>query len=83
MAARESQMSTFSFLELQHLNLSLCRQVTDAGISDLASKNPSIETLKMNFCNKITDSGIIELVKHLSRLKHLELRVYVTLYQAS
>ncbi|KDR10598.1 F-box/LRR-repeat protein 2 [Zootermopsis nevadensis] len=27
----------------------------------------------MNCCHRITDSGIIELVKHLSRLKHLEL----------
>ncbi|XP_021932651.1 F-box/LRR-repeat protein 2-like [Zootermopsis nevadensis] len=37
----------------------------------------------MNFCNKITDSGIIELVKHLSRLKHLELRGCSKLTDAS
>ncbi|KDR09426.1 F-box/LRR-repeat protein 14-like [Zootermopsis nevadensis] len=73
----------FSFLELRHLNLSLCQQVTDTGISDLASKNPSIETLIMIKCHNITDSGMIKFVTNLSRLKHLELQGCSQLTDAS
>ncbi|GFG36551.1 hypothetical protein Cfor_06173 [Coptotermes formosanus] len=64
----------FSFLELRYLNLSHCQQVTHVGISELASKNPSIETLIMSNCHNITDDGVINFVTHLSRLKHLDLQ---------
>ncbi|XP_069681889.1 uncharacterized protein [Periplaneta americana] len=66
----------FSFLELRHLNLSLCQQVTHSGISDLASKNPSIETLIMSNCHNITDDGVVNFVKCLPRLKHLDLQMF-------
>jgi hypothetical protein len=61
-------ISTFTF----------CPQVTHVGISELASKNPSIETLIMSNCHNITDDGVINFVTHLSRLKHLDLQVHVT-----
>ncbi|XP_033610379.1 F-box/LRR-repeat protein 2 isoform X2 [Cryptotermes secundus] len=64
----------FNFLELRHLDLSRCQQVTHIGISELASKNPSIETLIMSYCHNISDDGVINTVKHLSRLKRLELQ---------
>lgn len=73
----------FNFLELRHLNLSLCQQVTHIGISELASKNPSIETLIMNNCHNISDDGMINTVKHLSRLKHLEVQGCSQLSDAS
>lgn len=64
----------FSFLELRYLNLSHCQQVTHVGISELASKSPSIETLIMSNCHNITDDGVINSVKQWSRLKRLELQ---------
>lgn len=69
-----SLMYAFRFLELRHLNLSLCQQITHIGISDLAANNPSIETLKMSNCHNITDDGVVCFVKGLSRLKHLDLQ---------
>jgi hypothetical protein len=47
---------------------------------ELAAKNPSIETLIMSNCHNISDDGVISAVKHLSRLKHLELEVSVTFW---
>jgi hypothetical protein len=76
-------MSSFFFNKplknLLQFNATFSFQVTHTGISDLASKNPSIETLIMSNCHNITDDGVISCVKHLARLKHLELQVYVTL----
>jgi hypothetical protein len=57
------------------MHFTLCFQVTHKGISELAAKNPSIETLIMSNCYNISDYGVINAVKHLSRLKHLELEV--------
>ncbi|PSN39503.1 hypothetical protein C0J52_17783 [Blattella germanica] len=65
----------FRFLELRHLNLSLCQQVTHVGISDLAVNNPSIETLIMSNCHNLSDEGVVSFVGRLSRLKHLDLQV--------
>jgi len=60
------------------VHFTFCSQVTHVGISELASKSPSIETLIMSNCHNITDDGVINSVKQWSRLKHLELQVCVT-----
>nr|CAD7206920.1 unnamed protein product [Timema douglasi] len=45
------------------------------GLSFLAARNPSIETLIMSQCYNVTDNGIISVSKFLSRLKHLEVQI--------
>jgi hypothetical protein len=76
------ELAFINFATIQYyfclVHFILCFQVTHIGISELASKNPSIETLIMSNCHNISDDGVINTVKHLSRLKHLELQVSVT-----
>nr|CAD7606858.1 unnamed protein product [Timema genevievae] len=51
-----------------------CVQISFIGLSFLAARNPSIETLIMSQCYNVTDNGIISVSKFLSRLKHLEVQ---------
>nr|CAD7433376.1 unnamed protein product [Timema monikensis] len=70
-----SMKHAFFFRELQYLNLSQCQQISFIGLSFLAARNPSIETLIMSQCYNVTDNGIISVSKFLSRLKHLEVQI--------
>ncbi|MFN3246618.1 MAG: leucine-rich repeat domain-containing protein, partial [Leptonema sp. (in: bacteria)] len=46
---------------LQHLDLSWCKNITDAGLIQLAQHIPSLQHLNLFRCHNITDAGLTAL----------------------
>uniref|UniRef100_T1IZ88 F-box/LRR-repeat protein 15-like leucin rich repeat domain-containing protein n=1 Tax=Strigamia maritima TaxID=126957 RepID=T1IZ88_STRMM len=62
------------FLELQSLNLSLCKELSDEGIISLGEANPSIEKVQLSQCYRLTDLGLSSAIAHWHRLKFLDVQ---------
>uniref|UniRef100_T1J4F5 Uncharacterized protein n=1 Tax=Strigamia maritima TaxID=126957 RepID=T1J4F5_STRMM len=59
---------------LVKLNLSLCKQITDETLLNLAQYCPNLEVLDLAGCDRITNSGLLFVSKRLCRLVNLNLR---------
>ena len=57
---------------LQSLNLSFCKQVTDAGLDHLRGLTTVPQSLELSFCKQVTDAGLAHL-HGLTALQSLEL----------
>ncbi len=68
---------------LKHLDLSRCRNITDAGLISLAHHMPFLEGLQLSKCRALTDISLIALFPTLLRLSHLDLEELDLLSNAS
>lgn len=57
-----------AYPNLQVLNLSFCKQISDEGLASLAQLQ-NLQTLNLSMCNKITDQGLA----YLAQLKNLQI----------
>lgn len=65
---------TIDYLTLIELNLSLCKQITDATITKIAQHLKNLESLELGGCCNISDNGLLAIGRGLKRLKKLDLR---------
>lgn len=68
---------------LKHLDISRCRNFTDAGIAFMAGNLPFLEGLQLSRCNSLTDDGLLPLLPTLPSLTHLDLEEIDTITNAS
>uniref|UniRef100_A0A1I8PYR9 F-box domain-containing protein n=1 Tax=Stomoxys calcitrans TaxID=35570 RepID=A0A1I8PYR9_STOCA len=61
------------FVELQHLHLSYCQQISSVGMEALVTNCPSIEVLDLSDCYNINDKTIQLVTANLTRLRTLHL----------
>ncbi len=59
---------------LQHLNLSWCKNVTDTAVAKIAIGCPSLESLHLTWCSKLTSNSVHTLTRKLPNLRVLNLR---------
>ncbi len=59
---------------LLHLNLSLCKHITDRCILKIVHNLENLETLELGGCSNVTDIGLQAIANSLKRLKILNLR---------
>ena len=58
---------------LKHLDLSRCRNISDAGLRSMCNLVPSLEGLQVSKCHHITDNSMTMLLPTITRLTHLDL----------
>ena len=58
---------------VKHLDLSGCRNITDAGLKHLSENLTNLQSLNLSHCHHITDEGLKDLAKYLTNLTHLDL----------
>jgi len=61
-------------LRLQHIQLSRCEQLTNAGIIALSQGQPYLIHLDLSFSSRVTDAALISICQNLSQLRLLKLR---------
>ncbi|XP_017472946.1 PREDICTED: EIN3-binding F-box protein 2 [Rhagoletis zephyria] len=61
------------FLELRHLSLSNCQQISLIGVQQMVKDCPSIEILDLSDCESINDKAIQIITKALTRLRILHI----------
>jgi hypothetical protein len=59
---------------LQHLNLSWCKNLVDTAIAKIANGCPSLESLHVMWCSKLTSNSIHTLARKLPNLRLINLR---------
>ena len=57
-------------LQLQHLNIAYCYEITDLGIISIAENNTELCVINMRGCMEVTIEGVQAFVKH-EKLRHL------------
>lgn len=62
------------FSSLTELNLSLCKNITDASLGKIAQCLKNLETLELGGCSNITNGGLHVIAWGLKSLKRLDLR---------
>ncbi|XP_033227477.1 F-box/LRR-repeat protein 14 [Belonocnema kinseyi] len=62
------------FLVLAELDLSLCKQVTDASVGKIAQYLKNLEKLNLGGCGNISNTGLMLIAWGLKKLKKLDLR---------
>uniref|UniRef100_UPI0037E7B67F F-box and leucine-rich repeat protein 13 n=1 Tax=Semicossyphus pulcher TaxID=241346 RepID=UPI0037E7B67F len=70
-----SLKSVATLKNLQHLDISLCYRVSDAGIQGLTegSSSSKLRELNVSHCRLITDKSVMRIAQRLSKLHHLTL----------
>lgn len=58
---------------LQHIDLSGCSDVSDAGIIAVVTTSPLLSTIKLTGCENITSKALISISKNCSQLKLIDL----------
>lgn len=58
--------------QLQHLDLSSCFDITDAGLASVAFLSRQLRHLNLHKCKKVTDAGLTDVAK-LQQLRYLSL----------
>ncbi|KAF1994703.1 RNI-like protein [Amniculicola lignicola CBS 123094] len=59
--------------KLKHLDLTRCRNITDAGIKTLTGNVPYLEGLQLSKCHSLTDDSLESLLPTCPMLTHLDL----------
>lgn len=59
---------------LVHLDLSLCKQVTDISLKRICEYLKNLQTLELGGCSNITNNGLLAIARGLRRLRRLNLR---------
>ncbi|XP_026679491.1 F-box/LRR-repeat protein 14 [Diaphorina citri] len=62
------------FNHLTHLNLSLCKLLTDNSLMYICKFMNRLTDLNVSGCNSISNNSLLVIYKHLSELKHLNLK---------
>ena len=57
---------------LQSLNLALCDQVTDEGLSSVAERCNMLQSLNIRSCNQVTDTGLARIAGGCSNATGIE-----------
>ena len=63
-----------SLKELQELNLSMCKQLTDRAVLCLCQFLPQLVSLDLGGCSNLTDNALSSIERGLLNLQHLNLR---------
>lgn len=58
---------------LTHLNLGLCRELTDIGLSRAAEYFPNLTSFELDFCRELTNQRVMSLPTSLPRLSYLSI----------
>lgn len=59
---------------LQHLDLSLCKQITDKSVLRIVQSLTNLKVLELGGCSNVTDAGVMAIANGLKRLQRLNLR---------
>ncbi|KAF1986710.1 RNI-like protein [Aulographum hederae CBS 113979] len=59
--------------KLKHLDVTYCRNITDAGVEFLPHNVPDLEGLQFSHCPSLTDAALLELLPTVPLLTHLDL----------
>jgi F-box/leucine-rich repeat protein 14 len=61
-------------LHLTHLDLSLCKQISDVSLGRIAARAPNLTTLELGGCCQISDRGLFLIAWGLRKVTRLNLR---------
>ena len=54
------------------MNVTWCKQLTDASLREVAARCPQLRHLDVAYCGKLTDASLREVAAHCLQLQHLE-----------